>query len=240
MIAPWTFRPSMVLASEDSGMKREAVAATLQVVDQDADPALQRRRRADHALGLVEHDARLIAGGGGGVDLGALLAVGDQQVEADAGRERALAVLPRHRAIGGAEAPQTVRRAASRTGSRRRTPARARARRSARPTRPWSGEGSRRSRSRAARPREVEAQSAGCGRGQVVEMTLAGQTDEAVGEDLPLGHGPRVGRDRVVSGVALATALQERLERVLRAPSRRPGCGCASSGSCRARRRSGP
>ena len=80
----------------------------MQIVDQDADPALERRRGADHALGLVEHDARLIAGGGGGVDLGALLAVGDQQVETDAGRERALAVLPRHGAVGGAEAPETI------------------------------------------------------------------------------------------------------------------------------------
>ena len=43
--------------------------------------------------------------------------------------------------------------AASRTGSRPRTPARARARRSARPTRPWSGAESRRSRSRGALPR---------------------------------------------------------------------------------------
>ena len=32
MIAPWTFRPSMVLASEDSGMKREALAATFRLL----------------------------------------------------------------------------------------------------------------------------------------------------------------------------------------------------------------
>jgi hypothetical protein len=81
----------------------------VQVVDQDAHPALQRRRRSDHALGLVEHDARLIAAGGGRVDLGAVFAVGEQQVEADAGRQRALAVLPRHGAISGAEAPQAIR-----------------------------------------------------------------------------------------------------------------------------------
>ena len=31
-------------------------------------------------------------------------------------------------------------------------------------------------------------------------MTLAGQTDEAVREDPALGHRPRVGGDRVVSG----------------------------------------
>jgi hypothetical protein len=30
--APWTFRPSMVLLSEDSGMKREAVAATCRLL----------------------------------------------------------------------------------------------------------------------------------------------------------------------------------------------------------------
>jgi hypothetical protein len=39
-------------------MKREAVEANVQVVDQDADPALERRGRADHALSLVKHDPR--------------------------------------------------------------------------------------------------------------------------------------------------------------------------------------
>ena len=116
----------------------------VQVVDQDADPALERRRRADHALGLVEHDARLIAGGGGGVDLGAVFAVGDQQIQADAGRERALAVLPRHGAVGGAEAPEPVdalpaEQAADHEG----LPGREREG-LARPTRPWNGAGSRR------------------------------------------------------------------------------------------------
>jgi hypothetical protein len=81
----------------------------MQVVDQDADPALQRRGRADHPLGLVKHDPGLITAGGGGVDLGAVLAIGDQQIEADAGREGRLAVLPRHRAVRGAEAPETIR-----------------------------------------------------------------------------------------------------------------------------------
>ena len=92
------------------GQRHEARGAgfDVQVVDQHLDPALERRGGADHALGLVEHDARLIAGGGGGVDLGALLAVGDQQVERDAGGQRALAVLARHGAIGGAEAPQAI------------------------------------------------------------------------------------------------------------------------------------
>jgi transposase InsO family protein len=42
---------------------------------------------------------RLVAGSCSRVDLGALFAVGHQQIEADAGRERRLAVLPRHRAI---------------------------------------------------------------------------------------------------------------------------------------------
>jgi hypothetical protein len=80
----------------------------VQVVDQDADPALERRGRAHHPLGFVEYDAGLVAAGGGRVDLGALLAVGDQQVKADAGRKRALAVLARHRAVRGAEAPQAI------------------------------------------------------------------------------------------------------------------------------------
>jgi hypothetical protein len=81
----------------------------VQVVDQDADPALECRGRADHALGLVEDDSGLIPAGGGRVDLGALLAVRDQQVKTDPGRKRRLAVLARHRAIRGAEAPQAIR-----------------------------------------------------------------------------------------------------------------------------------
>jgi hypothetical protein len=32
MIAPWTFRPSMVELSEESGMKRDAVAATCRLL----------------------------------------------------------------------------------------------------------------------------------------------------------------------------------------------------------------
>ena len=93
------------------GQRHEAGGARgdMQVVDQDADPAFEGGRRADHALGLVEHNARLIAARGSGVDLGAVLAVGDQQVQAEPGRQRALAILARHRAIGGAEAPEAVR-----------------------------------------------------------------------------------------------------------------------------------
>jgi hypothetical protein len=97
----------MVLASEDSGMKRGA-ALDVQVVDQHLDPAPEGGRARDHAFGLVEHDPRLVAGGGGGVDLRPLLTVGDQQVERDPGRQRALAVLTRHGAVGGAEAPEAV------------------------------------------------------------------------------------------------------------------------------------
>jgi hypothetical protein len=32
MIAPWTFKPSMVLASEDNGMKREALRSTFRLL----------------------------------------------------------------------------------------------------------------------------------------------------------------------------------------------------------------
>ena len=38
----------MELVSDDSGMKREVVG-DMQVVDRDADPALEGRRGADHA-----------------------------------------------------------------------------------------------------------------------------------------------------------------------------------------------
>ena len=68
-------------------MKREAVAATCRLLIRSSTRRLSAGEERDHALGLVEHDPRLVAGGGGGVDLGALLAVGDQQVEPDAGRE---------------------------------------------------------------------------------------------------------------------------------------------------------
>ena len=81
MIAPCTFRPSIVLLSEDSGMKREALAATCRLLISSSTRRLSAGEVRDHALGLVEHDPRLVAGGRGGVDLGALLAVGDQQVE---------------------------------------------------------------------------------------------------------------------------------------------------------------
>ena len=46
----------------------------------------------------------------------------------------------------------------------------------------------------------IEAQSSRARRGKVGEMTLAGTPDEAVGEDLPLGDSPRIGRYRVISG----------------------------------------
>ena len=52
---------------------------------------------------------------------------------------------------------------------------------------------------RVARRGDVEPEPSGCGRGQILEMTLARQTHEAVREDVSLGHGPRVGGDRIVS-----------------------------------------
>jgi hypothetical protein len=66
------------------GERHEARGAgrDLQVVDQHPDTPLEGRGAPDHALGLVEHDARLIACGRGGIDLSTLLAVGDQQVRA--------------------------------------------------------------------------------------------------------------------------------------------------------------
>ena len=228
----------MVLASEDSGMKREAVAATCRLLIRMPTRRLSAGRRADHALGLVEHDARLVAAGGGGVDLGALLAVGDQQVEADPGRQRALAVLPRHGAVGGAEAPEAIRALpAEQAADHERLPGRER---EGLPGPLALGVAQEAEElDRVARRRAIEPEPSGCGRGQVLEMTLAGETDQAVGEDLPLGHSPRVGGDRVVSGrPSHGPAGTPRTG--LRASSRRPGCGSGSSGSCRARRRSGP
>ena len=89
-------------------MKREALASTFRLLISTWTPAPEGRGGAHHALGLVEHDARLVAGGRGRVDLGTLLAVGDQQVERDAGGQGALAVFPGHGAVGGAKAAQAI------------------------------------------------------------------------------------------------------------------------------------
>ena len=160
------------------GQRHEARGAggDVQIVDQDADPALQCRRGADHALGLVEHDARLVAGGRGRVDLGALLAVGDQQVKADAGRQRALAVLPRHGAIRGAEAPEAVRALpAEQAADHERLPGRER---EGLPGPLALGVTQKaKELDRVARCRAIEPEPPGCGRGQILEMTLAGETD---------------------------------------------------------------
>ena len=197
------------------GERHEARGAGLdvQVVDQHLDPALERRGGADHALGLVEHDARLVAGGGGGVDLGALLAVGDQQVERDAGREGALAVLAGHGAVGGAEAAQAI-------GA---LPAEQRADHERLPGSEGEGlagplalgvaqeaeEGD-----GMLRRLQIEAQASRGTAGKVLEMARAGQADQAVGEGSPLGHRPGVGGDRVVSGGS-SHGLQERFEGIL-------------------------
>jgi hypothetical protein len=210
----------------------------VQVVDQDADPALQRRRRANHSFGLVEHDPRLVAGCGGGVDLRAVLAVGDQQVQSDAGRERALAVLPRERAVGGAEAAQPIwALPAEQAADHERLPGRER-----------EGLPGPLTFAVAKKPEELESMArrggieaqAACGAvGQILEMALAGQTDETVGEHLSLGHSLRVGGDRVVSGRP-SHGPAGRSRRDPRRSARRPGSGCASSGSCRTRTLSAP
>jgi hypothetical protein len=183
------------------GQRHEARGAgrDVQVVDQHRDPAPEGRRAVDHALGLVEHDPRLVAGGRGRVDLGALLAVGDQEVETDPGRERALAVLPRHRAVGGAEAAEAIGGLpAEQTAHHERLP---------------GGQGKSlpgplalgvtkeaEEVDRVARGRTVEPEPSGCRRAQVLEMALAGQTDDAVGEDAAFRNSLRGGRNRVVLG----------------------------------------
>ena len=210
----------------------------VQIVDQDADPAFEGGRRADHALGLVEHDARLVAAGGSGVDLGALFTVGDQEVEADPGRERALAVLPWHGAVGGAKASETVRA----------LPAEQAADHEGLPEReveglagplPLAVAQEAKELDRVAPLGHVEPEPSSRGRGQILEMTLAGQTHEAVRENVSLGHGVRIGGDRIVS-CRPSHGLAGTLRTSLRASARRPGSACASSGSCRARRRCGP
>ena len=209
-------------------MKREALAATCRLLIRMPTRRLSAGRGADHALGLVEHDARLIAGGRGGVDLGALLAVGDQQVKADAGRQRALAVLPRHGAVGGAEAPETVGALpAEQAADHERLPGRER---EGLPGPLALGVTQKAEElDRVARCRAIEPEPPGCGRGQILEMTLAGETDQTVGEDPSFGHSARVGRDRVVSGrPSHGPAGTPRTD--LPAPCRRPGCGCGSSG----------
>ena len=116
----------------------------------------------------------------------------------------------------------------SRTGSRPRTPARARARRSGRPTRPWSGAESRRTRSRGALPR-YRTGARGLWPRTDREMTLAGETEQMVGEHPSFRHGARVGGDRVVLGRSShGPAGTPRTD--LPASCRRPGCGARARG----------
>jgi hypothetical protein len=73
-----------LLLSEDKGMKREAVAATCRLLIRGS----TRRRSEGEAVTMRLASSTRSAPGAGrgcGVDLGALLAVGDQQIEADAG-----------------------------------------------------------------------------------------------------------------------------------------------------------
>ena len=182
----------------------------MQVVDQHLDPAPERRGGADHALGLVEHDPRLVAGGGSRIDLGALLAVGHQQVERDAGRQGTLAVLAGHGAVGGAEAPQTV-------GA---LPAEQRADHEGLPGRQREGLPRPLALAVAQEAEEldrmlprlrIEAQASRCTTGEVRQMARAGQAHQAVGENPPIDHRPGVGGNRI-PGVALATVLQKGFE----------------------------
>ena len=70
------------------GSDRQAV-----LHDRDAEVGAQVRRAFGHRAGIVENDARLVARGGSGVAFGAVLAVGGQHVEQDAGALGALGVL---------------------------------------------------------------------------------------------------------------------------------------------------
>jgi hypothetical protein len=83
----------------------------------------------------------------------------------------------------------------------------------------------------------IDAKPACAAAGQILEMARAGQPDEMVGEDLPLGHGARIGGDRVVSGRA-SHGPAGKPRTGPRASARPPGSACASSGSCRTRTQS--
>jgi hypothetical protein len=211
----------------------------VQVVDQDTDPAPERRGRADHALGLVEHDPGLITAGGGGVDLGALLAVGDQQIEADPGGEGALAVLSRNGAVGCAEAPETIGALpAKEAADHERLPGR---KREALP-RPFAlgvaqeaEEGD-----CMLRRLRIEVQTSRARRGEILEVARAGQVDEVVGEDMPVGYGARVGADRVILRSCSSHGRAGTPRTDPRAASRRRGSAYARTASCRIRMRSGP
>jgi hypothetical protein len=156
----------------------------VQVVDQDADPASERGGGAHHALGLVEHDAGLIARGGGRVDLGALLAIGDQQIERDTGREGALAVLAGDGAIRGAEAAQAIGALpAEQAADDERLPGReteglACPLAFAVAQEAEEGDG-------VAGRLEVEAQASTSATLKIIQVALAGQADETVRQNLP-------------------------------------------------------
>jgi hypothetical protein len=118
---------------------------------------------------------------------------------ADAGRERALAVLPRHGAIGGAEAAQTVGAfPAEQAADDERLP---RCQREGLPGPLSLGVAQEAEELDRVPGRPViEAQPSRARSGKVGEMTLAGETHQAVGEDPSFGHGSRVSRNRVRSG----------------------------------------
>ena len=82
----------------------------------------------------------------------------------------------------------------------------------------------RRSRSHGAPPRGRSA-APGPHRRQILEMALAGQADEAVREDLPLGDRTRIGGDRIVPARPSHGLAQERLEGILGRPLADPDAG---------------
>ena len=98
----------------------------------------------------------------------------------------ALAVLPRHRAVGGAEAPQpVVALPAEQAADDERLPGRER---EGLPGPLALGVAQEAEEvDRVPGRREIEAQAAPGAAGEIVEMALAGQADQAVGEDPPFG-----------------------------------------------------
>ena len=75
----------------------------------------------------------------------------------------------------------------------------------------------------------IEAQAPRSAAGEVLEVALAGQADQAVGEDLPLGHRPCIGGDRVVSGGS-SHGVQERFEGILGRLVADPDAGAGAGG----------
>ena len=181
-----------------------------EVVRRLHDPPAQRRRAGPHALRLGEHDPGLIARRRGRVDFRAGLVFVDQRLQADAGLDGRFAVLPRGRHERRAEPPDLdllVRQ--------QDLPAEDRADDELFPIEQFErlprilplavAQHGREEVDRALGGRPVPAQAARRAVHQIAQVPLAGEANQAAGDDLVPDNRPGVRLDRI--GVRLRRPL---------------------------------